>query len=69
MFCTSLTEESQQVNGVMQLYTNDINQIRNSHPKFSFYYRFEKYAFGQERHNTGRQACLYHSTQGLPALG
>jgi hypothetical protein len=31
MFLVSSTEESQQANDMMQLYTNNINQIRNSY--------------------------------------
>jgi hypothetical protein len=35
-------ELSHQASDAMQLYTNDINQIRNSHPYFSFFLSIQK---------------------------
>jgi hypothetical protein len=34
-----------------------------------FFIVFESMCYGQEFHDTNRQAWLYHGTQGLPGLG
>jgi hypothetical protein len=66
MFPVSPTEESQQANGVMQLYKNSDKELPSLVSFFPI--SSENTHFGQERLDTVRQARPYHGTRGLPRL-